>query len=151
MDGWMDGTFTTLISITLQVRVTHGVLRWSRWVFGRTLLAQTGHSPGLLDLRVEHSEDQHHRQALGDKQKEEMSLLVSCALVLLLRLQEKNPQNKHKTFSSDLHDAKDIKDVVESEDAVVDGHQAAQPRGGGHQQQHEGVSNGAAVETHRGN
>lgn len=85
----MDGTFTTLISLTLQVRVTHGVLRWSRWVFSRTLLAQTGHSPGLLDLRVEHSEDQHHRQALGDKQKEEMSLLVSYALVSLLRLQEK--------------------------------------------------------------
>lgn len=50
----------------------------------------------------------------------------------------------------DLHDAKDVKDVVESEDAVVDGHQAAEPRGGGHQQQHKGVSNGGAVETHRG-
>lgn len=57
-------------------------------------------------------------------------------------------KTRQETFSSDLHDAEDVKDVVEGEDAVVDRHQTAQPRGGGHQQQHEGVSNGAAVETH---
>lgn len=46
---------------------THSVLRWSRWVFSRALLTQTGDSPGLLNLRVEHSEDQHHRQTLGER------------------------------------------------------------------------------------
>lgn len=43
--------------------VTHSVLWWSWWVFSRALLTQTN-SPGLLNLRVEHSKDQHHRQAL---------------------------------------------------------------------------------------
>lgn len=44
---------------------TYCALRWSWWIFPWTLLTQAGHSPGLLNFGVEHSEDEHHRQTLG--------------------------------------------------------------------------------------
>lgn len=46
------------------VCATHGVLRWSWWVFSRTLLTQAGNSPCLFKLIAEHGEDQHHAQTL---------------------------------------------------------------------------------------
>jgi len=57
---------TSCSSWRLCAQVTHSVLWWSWWVFSGTLLTQTGYAPGLLYLWVEYSEDQHHRQTLGE-------------------------------------------------------------------------------------
>lgn len=45
------------------------------------------------------------------------------------------------TFCSYLHEAEDIKYVVESQDAIIHSHQATEPGGGGHQQQQESIPN----------
>lgn len=45
------------------------------------------------------------------------------------------------TLCSYLHQAEDIEDIVDSQDAVVHSHQTTQPGGGGDQQQQEGVPN----------
>lgn len=58
-------------------------------------------------------------------------------------------QHRENTFCSYLHQTENIKYVVERQDAVIDGHQTAQPGGGGYQQQQEGISNSATAERER--
>lgn len=73
--------------------------------------------------------------------RERMSFYHCCTLHLC------NTLKIH--FCLYLHQTEDVEYVVESQDAVIDGHQTTEPGGGGYQQQQEGISNSATGERKR--